>query len=190
MQIKSHPDLGPIVQLIEEDSYPVDDVCHMRVPDHVRQQLVQLSKPSHVASTSNSSSTRGSPRPRISCRHGRECYRHDPDHREEFSHPGDSDYHSSNHLEKQKCRYGEDCFRIDIAHRQKYAHPNKQKCRYGEDCFRTDIAHRQKYAHPNDHHFHKSSPINFTHSEKQKCRYGDNCTKRNDREHMNEYLHD
>jgi serine/threonine protein kinase len=39
MQIKSHPVLGEIVQLIEESSYPVDDVCHMRVPDHVRQEL-------------------------------------------------------------------------------------------------------------------------------------------------------
>jgi hypothetical protein len=39
--------------------------------------------------------------------------RHDPDHHEEFSHPGDPDYHSSdNHLQKRKCRYGEDCFRL------------------------------------------------------------------------------
>jgi len=39
VEIKSHPVLGEIVQLIEESSYPVDDVCHMRVPDHVRQEL-------------------------------------------------------------------------------------------------------------------------------------------------------
>ncbi len=41
--------------------------------------------------------------------------RRDQDHREEFSHPGDPDYHSSdNHLQKRKCRYGEDCFRFII----------------------------------------------------------------------------
>jgi len=39
MQIKSHPVLGAIVQSIEQIFYPVDDVCHMRVPDHVRQEL-------------------------------------------------------------------------------------------------------------------------------------------------------
>jgi serine/threonine protein kinase len=39
MQIKSHPVLGTIVQSIEQIFYPVDDVCHMRVPDHVRQEL-------------------------------------------------------------------------------------------------------------------------------------------------------
>jgi serine/threonine protein kinase len=39
MQIKSHPVLGTIVQSIEQTFYPVDDVCHMRVPDHIRQQL-------------------------------------------------------------------------------------------------------------------------------------------------------
>jgi len=39
MQIKSHPVLGTIVQSIEQTFYPVDDVCHIRVPDHIRQQL-------------------------------------------------------------------------------------------------------------------------------------------------------
>lgn len=39
MQIKSHPVMGDIVQTIRNTFYPVDDVCHMNIPDHVRQQL-------------------------------------------------------------------------------------------------------------------------------------------------------
>jgi serine/threonine protein kinase len=39
MQIKSHPTMGNIVQTIQNRFYPVDDVCHMNIPDHVRQQL-------------------------------------------------------------------------------------------------------------------------------------------------------
>jgi serine/threonine protein kinase len=39
MQLKSHPVFGKIVQSLQENFCPVDDVCSMRVPDDVRQGL-------------------------------------------------------------------------------------------------------------------------------------------------------
>lgn len=39
MQIKSHPHLADIIQSIENVFYPADDVCHMNVPQHIKQQL-------------------------------------------------------------------------------------------------------------------------------------------------------
>jgi serine/threonine protein kinase len=39
MQLKSHPVFGTILESLEENFCPVDDVCSMRVPDDVRQGL-------------------------------------------------------------------------------------------------------------------------------------------------------
>ena len=39
MQLKDHPIFQDLVQLLDQRFCPVDDVCHMTVPDNVRQEL-------------------------------------------------------------------------------------------------------------------------------------------------------
>ncbi|CAF1103268.1 unnamed protein product [Adineta steineri] len=186
LQMKGHPTLGPIIKSFQQHFCSVDDVCYMRIPDNVRDELAKLPRSRHSVSGSSSSvgkSTLGSRRP---CRYGRDCYRKDFEHRKEFSHPGDSDYPvSTDHTEKPKCRYGADCYRTDYEHRKKYSHPadsdhdhtGKPKCRYGKACYDKSLEHLRRFSHPND-------------SAKEKCRYGSACYKTNDPEHMARFSHD
>ncbi|CAF1557126.1 unnamed protein product, partial [Adineta steineri] len=62
------------------------------------------------------------PQSRRSCRYGRDCYRKNPEHREEFAHPGDRDYREGG-SGKEKCRYGSQCYRKNNAeHMAKFSH--------------------------------------------------------------------
>ncbi|CAM4795744.1 unnamed protein product [Rotaria magnacalcarata] len=197
MQLKAHPVFGKIVEALDENFCPVDDVCNMRVPDEVRQGLIKLARPGHYATGSRSeSSSRRTSGGRRACRYGRDCFRKDADHRAGFAHPGDSDYKMSGgtggaHAGKVKCAYGTKCNRTDDQeHLQKYSHPNdsshgpseKQPCRYAAECHNFDQDHRKKFSHP-------SGASRDNHG-KQKCRFGDECTKTNDRDHMKKYSHD
>ncbi|CAF1281992.1 unnamed protein product [Rotaria sordida] len=159
MQLKAHPTFGKIIESLHTNFCPVDDVCHMKVPNDVRQGLIKIARPGHYIDRSDSSSSKGSPEARRSCRYGSTCLRKDADHRAEFAHPGDSDYQASG-----------------------ASGTGKIQCSYGAKCNRHDPSHRQQFIHPNDKS--RDNPG------KQKCRYGDGCTKRNDREHMKQYLHD
>ncbi|CAF0978506.1 unnamed protein product [Rotaria sordida] len=162
----------------------------------------KLAKPGHFVRASDSSSARSLSESRRPCRYGRNCYNHDADHRKNFAHPGDSNYHvpggaSSRPLEKQECRYGADCYRVDADHLNKYAHPidsshhsicgsshghsSKPNCRYGAACYDKDPEHRSQYAHPNG--------SVSAHCAKTKCSYGANCTKMKDPEHMAKFRH-
>lgn len=179
MQIKSHPTMGKIIENIQRKFYPADDVLNIIVPDQVRQQLSKFGKHPSSSTTHN-----GERRP---CRYGKDCYRKDQEHRQEFIHPGDRDFDPSLSIQSQKkpCRYGTQCFRMDLEHRQKYLHPNqnnitsnKENCRYGNGCTNNDFEHRQRFRHPTN-----------SHSIKERCRYHPNCTKRTDREHMQRFSH-
>ncbi|XP_022257774.1 aprataxin and PNK-like factor [Limulus polyphemus] len=70
---------------------------------------------------------------RKSCRFGEKCYRKNPSHFEEFSHPGDRDFleaedaSSDNEEKKPECQYGVDCYRKNLKHRQKYSHTIKMR---------------------------------------------------------------
>ncbi|CAF3898933.1 unnamed protein product [Rotaria sordida] len=121
---------------------------------------------------------------------------HDADHRKNFAHPGDSNYHvpggaSSRPLEKQECRYGADCYRVDADHLNKYAHPidsshhsicgsshghsSKPNCRYGAACYDNDPEHRKQYTHPTGSSHHPICGSSHGNSPKPHCRYGAAC---------------
>ncbi|CAF0885069.1 unnamed protein product [Rotaria sordida] len=149
IQLKTHPVFGKIVESLHKSFCPVDDVCHMEVPDDVRQELVKLARPGHYTGGSVSPSGRPSAEKRRTCRYGQKCYKKDADHREKFTHPGDADYHVSEvsdngFCENRKCRYGVYCYRNDQDHRSKYSHPvnaehghmKKQQYAYETDYYR------------------------------------------------------
>ncbi|XP_040003171.1 aprataxin and PNK-like factor [Xiphias gladius] len=85
-----------------------------------------------VGSNSGSASVpaRSKPRPRTPCSYGKDCYRKNPVHFQECSHPGDTDYEEEEEEEVEKadrpeCPYGTDCYRKNPLHRKEYKHTKK-----------------------------------------------------------------
>lgn len=64
---------------------------------------------------------------RTPCMYAERCYRKNPVHFQEFSHPGDSDYRDSGSQEddyddRPECPYGTDCYRKNPQHKLEYKH--------------------------------------------------------------------
>lgn len=66
---------------------------------------------------------------RSACSYGASCYRKNPAHRTEQSHPGDSDYEDEKSKtsdtkddDKPVCPYGKTCYRQNPQHKQDYKH--------------------------------------------------------------------
>ncbi|KAF7249338.1 Aprataxin and PNK-like factor [Varanus komodoensis] len=65
---------------------------------------------------------------RTACRYGKSCYRKNPIHLQEFSHPGDSDYCDTETLSqidndnRPECPYGTACYRKNPQHKLEYKH--------------------------------------------------------------------
>ncbi|CAF1247039.1 unnamed protein product [Rotaria sp. Silwood1] len=107
MQLKAHPVFGKIVESLDKNFCPVDDVCYTKVPNDVRQGLVQLARPGHYAGGSDRSSTR-------------DTCNDDPNHRKKFAHPNKT---KRDHVGKEKCRFDKACTkRNDRDHMKKYSH--------------------------------------------------------------------
>lgn len=66
--------------------------------------------------------------PRKTCQYGRNCYRKNPQHREDFAHDGDSDFNDnpSNNEDsdddRPECEYGVKCYRKNTDHRRNFKH--------------------------------------------------------------------
>ncbi|XP_072265688.1 aprataxin and PNK-like factor [Pyxicephalus adspersus] len=65
---------------------------------------------------------------RMPCIYAERCYRKNPVHFQEFSHPGDSDYHDvesgsqDDNDDRPECPYGTDCYRKNPQHKLEYKH--------------------------------------------------------------------
>ncbi|KAK1132489.1 hypothetical protein K0M31_013872 [Melipona bicolor] len=69
---------------------------------------------------------------RNKCKYGKKCYRKNSQHKNKFSHPGDSDYDISDN--RQECPYGSRCYRKNPQHKVEFKHSdtnitNKRKKR-------------------------------------------------------------
>jgi len=63
------------------------------------------------------------------CPYGESCYRKNPIHRQQASHPGDSDWESEEddkNETKPECPYGSECYRKNPDHFDEYHHPKKR----------------------------------------------------------------
>nr|XP_046232142.1 aprataxin and PNK-like factor isoform X1 [Scatophagus argus] len=71
------------------------------------------------------------PRLRAPCPYGKDCYRKNPVHFHECSHPGDTDYEEEEEEDEEEeadrpeCPYGTDCYRKNPLHRKEYKHTKK-----------------------------------------------------------------
>ncbi|XP_060534407.1 aprataxin and PNK-like factor isoform X2 [Cylas formicarius] len=59
------------------------------------------------------------------CWYGPTCYRTNPNHRDLFSHPGDSDFDEDPNDDRPACPYGIACYRQNLVHRRQFKHPAK-----------------------------------------------------------------
>ncbi|XP_063333170.1 aprataxin and PNK-like factor isoform X2 [Pelmatolapia mariae] len=64
-------------------------------------------------------------RVRTPCPYGKACYRKNPLHFQDCSHPGDTDYEEEEEEDKPECPYGSDCYRKNPLHRKEYKHTKK-----------------------------------------------------------------
>lgn len=65
------------------------------------------------------------------CMFGKKCYRKNPEHFAEFSHPGDVSYDEQSDLdeedEKPDCPYGNNCYRTNVSHLKQYRHYTRER---------------------------------------------------------------
>ncbi|XP_045068458.1 aprataxin and PNK-like factor isoform X2 [Coregonus clupeaformis] len=74
---------------------------------------------------------------RTTCPYGKDCYRKNPVHFQECSHPGDSDYEEDSAKEEEEeedadrpeCPYGTDCYRKNPLHWKEYKHTKKTRAK-------------------------------------------------------------
>ncbi|KAJ8002178.1 hypothetical protein DPEC_G00177120 [Dallia pectoralis] len=76
---------------------------------------------------------------RTPCQYGGNCYRKNPVHFQECSHPGDSDYvdesekededDEADSVDRPECPYGTDCYRKNPLHRKEYRHTKKTRAK-------------------------------------------------------------
>ncbi|XP_040285977.1 aprataxin and PNK-like factor isoform X1 [Bufo bufo] len=79
-------------------------------------------------SPTSTQNSQQAPKKRVPCIYGEQCYRKNPTHFQEFSHPGDSDYHDvengsqDDNDDRPECPYGTDCYRKNPQHKLEYKH--------------------------------------------------------------------
>lgn len=70
---------------------------------------------------------------RIACKYGEHCYRKNPTHKQEFSHPGDDDYIPVPNEEEDGT--------------QQDGNDNRPECQYGTSCYRQNPQHKRDFKH-------------------------------------------
>ncbi|VEN51331.1 unnamed protein product [Callosobruchus maculatus] len=77
---------------------------------------------SSSAAAASTSGTSNKIARRDRCWYGASCYRKNPIHRQDFSHPGDADYDSDPDDDRPSCPFGNGCYRTNMDHRRQYKH--------------------------------------------------------------------
>ncbi|NXR68082.1 APLF factor, partial [Rhadina sibilatrix] len=100
----------------------------------------EISDPARSADASESS--KQMQHKRTPCMYGSACYRKNPFHFQQFSHPGDDDYHAMEVVaqgdddNRPECPYGTACYRKNPQHKLEYKHsapPGKRAVEKGSD---------------------------------------------------------
>ncbi|XP_018350312.1 PREDICTED: aprataxin and PNK-like factor isoform X1 [Trachymyrmex septentrionalis] len=97
---------------------------------HVSDQIEEVSSnnPQSVAVPQNQASTSNSNRvPREKCRYGAQCYRKNPNHKNNYSHPDDLDYDEVDN--REECPYGIKCYRKNAQHKAQFKHTSAPRRR-------------------------------------------------------------
>ncbi|XP_041790342.1 aprataxin and PNK-like factor isoform X2 [Chelmon rostratus] len=108
--------------------------CAVSQPENGDRKLKngqQMTKRAESVGSDGSSASKPAPSKRQLCPYGKDCYRKNPVHFQECSHPGDTDYEEEEEEEETEeadlpeCPYGTDCYRKNPLHRKEYKHTKK-----------------------------------------------------------------
>ncbi|XP_051560714.1 aprataxin and PNK-like factor isoform X2 [Myxocyprinus asiaticus] len=99
------------------------------------QTKIQGSKVTESESTTSTSKVKK--RQRTPCPYGSSCYRKNPFHFQECSHPGDSDYEEEEaddgDDDRPECPYGTHCYRKNLLHQKEYKHTKSPSKSFPDD---------------------------------------------------------
>ncbi|XP_029170385.1 WD repeat-containing protein 20-like [Nylanderia fulva] len=97
--------------------------CNVHFSDQPKIQALPTQNNSHspVASRQDQTSALNAGRtPREKCMYGGRCYRKNPNHKNNYSHPDDSDYEKIDG--REECPYGIKCYRKNPQHKMQFKH--------------------------------------------------------------------
>ncbi|XP_077173994.1 aprataxin and PNK-like factor isoform X2 [Paroedura picta] len=113
----------------ESEGMPSQSLVHqdenkVLIPD----QTTEADSSDSTGSSSVPQSSNLTKHTRIPCQYGRNCYRKNPIHFQQFSHPGDADCHDPEvgtaavNDPRPECPYGTTCYRKNPQHKKEYKH--------------------------------------------------------------------
>ncbi|XP_041036509.1 aprataxin and PNK-like factor [Carcharodon carcharias] len=111
----------------EQESVQQSEASHARRQDVLNKSRSLEPDESEPIEDASASQTIQQKKPRRApCMYGRNCYRKNPMHFQELSHPGDADYEDSMDEEedddKPECPFGTTCYRKNPQHKKEYKH--------------------------------------------------------------------
>ncbi|XP_044745230.1 aprataxin and PNK-like factor isoform X2 [Coccinella septempunctata] len=110
------------------ESQPVDQISVHENGDTAEadQNIKEVEQNPADASASSSGVSMGNSVRREQCWYGQNCYRKNTSHKDQFSHPGDSDYSETSGDNRSQCPYGAQCYRTNPQHRKDFGHPTSR----------------------------------------------------------------
>ncbi|XP_019905468.2 aprataxin and PNK-like factor isoform X2 [Esox lucius] len=132
---------GEDVSAANDSSPSTSGVKHSEAKNKGRdpKNAQKVSKAEHQGSGAISGPAQSKPPLRTPCQYGKHCYRKNPFHFQECSHPGDSDYENyseevdeddeADNGDRPECPYGTDCYRKNPLHRKEYRHSKKTRAK-------------------------------------------------------------
>jgi hypothetical protein len=78
--------------------------------------------------------------PRRQCLYGHDCYNRNPQHKRDFSHPGDADWHGA----------GRDTSAQTTTVTTQFVHMPRRQCMFGHECYNKNPQHKRDFSHPGD----------------------------------------
>ncbi|CAG9821001.1 unnamed protein product [Phaedon cochleariae] len=111
---------------IEQKPVSMDNIKQEPVPDeNIKQEPESNNARTNANPNDPSSSNDQNNLRRDRCWYGQNCYRKNPAHRLNISHPGDQDYDSDPNDVRAICPYGRACYRVNPQHRKEFKHYGK-----------------------------------------------------------------
>ncbi|KAM9857299.1 aprataxin and PNK-like factor [Aulostomus maculatus] len=129
-KVEESKDSGSIAMETDEEGQHMEKlISDISDPDNKKSKKRQ-SRTKKVESVDSRGGSAPGPRLRQPCPYGKDCYRKNPVHFQEHSHPGDTDYEDEEEdeeeeVERPECPYGADCYRKNPLHRKEFNHTRR-----------------------------------------------------------------
>ncbi|XP_017792118.1 PREDICTED: aprataxin and PNK-like factor [Habropoda laboriosa] len=108
---------------VENDVYKVENANGKTLSSIQNSNMSSTTENSENVTTEDASNGSTSATLNISrekCKYAEKCYRKNPQHKAEFSHPKDSDYDAPDN--REECPYGTECYRTGAQHKMQFKH--------------------------------------------------------------------